>query len=230
MSEKHEPNQQDKRKPDNLKYELESNQKDYQPAKTSNSGRRQFVKGVAVATPILMSVASRPVWARNCSLSGQLSGNLSDQDGIPCNGEGCTPGFWGQQGYRSNSYHPKFPAYMLFYDAFGRDAFPGKTLLEVVSSKFQDPEMNVPLTCDQLSTLSNNTNKKVCANMLRELGAQSVAALQNAASPMKYDLDVETVIRSFQKSYDAGTALAMEDTKNAFDQFNNQFCPLPYGL
>lgn len=226
MSEKHENLQSEEKKSRDVGESANGETKQNQ-----SNGRRKFIKGAAAATPVILSVASRPVWARNCSLSGQLSGNLSDHDGIPCNGEGCTPGFWGQQGYRSNSYHPKFPSHMLFYDAFGRDAFPGKTLLEVVASKFQDPEMNVPLNCRSLSVLSNNTNtKKVCANMLRELGAQSVAALQNAASPMKYDLDVETVIRSFQKSYDAGTAIAMEDTKNAFDQFNNQFCPLPYGL
>ena len=195
-----------------------------------NHSRRKFIKGAAAVTPVILSVASRPVWARNCSLSGQLSGNLSDHDGIPCNGEGCTIGFWAQKGYRSNSYHPKFPAHMLFYDAFGIDAFPGKTLYDVVSKKYNDNEMKIPATCDSSVSILPVKGKNLCANMLRELGAQAVAALQNSASPMKYDLDVETVILSFQRSYENGTAQAMEDTKTAFDKFNNQYCPLPYGI
>lgn len=211
------------------KHESKTKNIDTSPNQEDRQSRRKFIKGAAIATPIILSVASRPVWARNCSLSGQLSGNLSDQDGIPCFGEGCTTGFWQQKGYTSNSYHPKFPPNMLFYDAFGRNAFPNKTLYEVVSGKLLDQEMNVPLTCVDVSP-SPAANSNVCGNMLRQLGAQAVAALQNAASPMKYDLDVATVILSFQKSYDNGTVVAMEDTKNAFDLKNNQFCPLPYGV
>lgn len=57
------------------------------------AGRRRFLKnGALVATPVIISVASKPVWAGNCSLSGMLSGNLSQQQ-YQC--QGGTPGFWG---------------------------------------------------------------------------------------------------------------------------------------
>ena len=221
MSEKHESSL-DPEKKERDEQQSGKNQGD------QSQSRRKFIKGAAAATPVLLSVASRPVWARNCSLSGQLSGNLSDQDGVPCQGEGCTIGFWGQQGYSSNCYHPKFPPHMLFMDAFGRDAFPNKTLYEVVCNNFTDKEMNVPFNCSNF--VFSRKDKNLCRNMLRGLGAHAVAALQNAASPIKYDWDVETVIRSFQKSYDNGSPQAMEDTKNIFDKTNNQYCPLPYAL
>jgi hypothetical protein len=213
MSEKHEPNLQTEtaeKKVDDLGAPIKKETKQSQ-----NQGRRKFIKGAAAATPIVLSVASRPVWARNCSLSGQLSGNLSD-DGIPCVGEGCTTDFWSQS-INLNFYHPKFPPNMLFSEAFGRNAFPGKTLFQVIQKNVANNEVAVPFGCTPTSD---------CRNALLELGAQAVAALQNSTSPVKYDLEVGTVILSFQNSFDTGTALAFNDTLTAFQKFNNQFCPL----
>jgi hypothetical protein len=187
---------------------------------SKNQSRRKFIKGAAAATPIVLSVASRPVWARNCSLSGQLSGNLSNDDGTPCAGEGCSTDFWGQS-INSSLFHPKFPPQMLFYEAFGRNPFPGKTLFQVVSKNIANNEIAVQLGCKPTSE---------CRTALLELGAQAVAALQNTTSPVKYDLNLDTVILSFQKSFDVGTALAMQDTLAAFQRFNNQYCPLPYSI
>lgn len=60
----------------------------------SNS-RRRFIKGVASTTPVLLTVANRPVLASNCSVSGAISGNLSDgRTQFVC--AGLTPGYWGQ--------------------------------------------------------------------------------------------------------------------------------------
>ena len=51
-------------------------------------GRRSLVKGLA-STPIIFTIASRPAWANRCSISGHLSGNLSDPNGtgesVECN-------------------------------------------------------------------------------------------------------------------------------------------------
>lgn len=218
MSEKHESK---------LSQETQNDDKNQQNNNKSES-RRKFIKGAAAVTPVILTVANRPVWARNCSLSGQLSGNLSDQDGIPCTGEGCSSTFWSGQGYSSNLYHPSYPAHMPFVDAFGRDAFPGKSLYDVVAGNYSKNDMRVPATCGQLGTSSSNS--ATCATALAELGVQAVTAIQNSASAIKYDLDLDTVILSFQKAYDNGTAQAMDDTKNAFARFNNQICPLPYGI
>ena len=54
--------------------------------------RRRFIKRAIIAAPFILTVTSQPVWACNCTLSGQLSGNISPADGPPC--QACTPGFW----------------------------------------------------------------------------------------------------------------------------------------
>lgn len=52
----------------------------------------------AMASPVLMSLLSRPAWAQVCSISGLTSGNVSEPAGAPgpctADGIGCTPGFW----------------------------------------------------------------------------------------------------------------------------------------
>lgn len=49
-----------------------------------SSSRRQFTKAGLLASPVLMSVVSRPVFGVGC-LSNMLSGNLSDPDRGECN-------------------------------------------------------------------------------------------------------------------------------------------------
>ncbi|KPJ90537.1 MAG: hypothetical protein AMJ53_13315 [Gammaproteobacteria bacterium SG8_11] len=208
MSEKHEIDVEAKKGPD----EPSTNDQ--------NQSRRKFIKGAAAATPIILSVASKPVWARNCSLSGQLSGNLSDHDGIPCSGQGCSTDFWAQS-INLNLYHPKFPPDLPFSMAFGRNAFSGSSLLQVIRRNVANNAIATKFGC---------TPDSECRKTLLELGAQAVAALQNSASPVKYDLDLDTVILSFQKSFDAGTLMHMQDTILAFQRYNNQYCPLPYNI
>lgn len=186
------------------------------------SGRRKFLKGAAAATPILLSVASRPVWARNCSLSGQLSGNLSDQSGDICAGEGCSQGYWRHRGYQVGGWHPEFYPDRPFDDVFGRQAFPGKTLYDVLDNRCKPEEIKPAGVC----SMSQLADKKKCINALRQLGVQAVAGILNSASPLRYDLEVTQVIQSFQVAYDNGTPEGMEQTKDAFERLNTQRCPL----
>ena len=69
-----------------------SRAKEYSSAAVDTS-RRRFA-AATMATPIVTSLISRPVWATACSISGALSGNLSGHDHEECEGRGCTPGFW----------------------------------------------------------------------------------------------------------------------------------------
>ncbi|WP_260293785.1 hypothetical protein [Sedimenticola hydrogenitrophicus] len=57
-----------------------------------SSSRRQFTKASLLASPVLMSVVSRPVFGVGC-LSNMLSGNLSDPNRGECN-LGLSPGYW----------------------------------------------------------------------------------------------------------------------------------------
>ncbi len=57
-----------------------------------SSSRRQFTKTGLLASPVLMSVMSRPVFGVGC-LSNVLSGNLSDPERGQCN-LGLKPSYW----------------------------------------------------------------------------------------------------------------------------------------
>ncbi|MBA2564146.1 MAG: hypothetical protein H0V09_01825 [Gemmatimonadetes bacterium] len=59
---------------------------------------------------------------------------------------------------------------------------------------------------------------------LKALGRHTAAALLNAASPdVDYDLTARQVIRQFNTAHPGGD---IEGTKNRFERFNEQGCPL----
>ena len=180
-----------------------------------DSTRRKLTKAGLVA-PVIMTLASTPVWGANCTMSGQMSGNLSNP-ADDCGGQGCTPGFWCNS---EGSWHPDFPTDALFNDVFMTNAFPGCTLFEVVcqvDDSLPDCEMNVPGGCSPQNT---------CENLLRQLGFHAVAALQNSTSSVSYDLTINEVISGFVNAYNEGSKAAFESSKNAFASFNEQGCPL----
>lgn len=57
-----------------------------------SSSRRNFTKTGLLASPVVMSIVSRPVFGVGC-MSNVLSGNLSDPDRGDCY-LGLSPGFW----------------------------------------------------------------------------------------------------------------------------------------
>lgn len=57
-----------------------------------SSSRRNFTKSGLLASPVVMSIVSRPVFGVGC-MSNVLSGNLSDPDRGSCF-LGLSPGFW----------------------------------------------------------------------------------------------------------------------------------------
>jgi len=68
-----------------------------------NRGRRALARAVLVGTPVILTLANRPSLAainNQCTVSGQLSGNMSAAGGGgPCENpvyKGLTPGYWGQ--------------------------------------------------------------------------------------------------------------------------------------
>lgn len=81
---------------------IEQNNDSTEQNKTSNEAnssatksRRSFLTKAVVAAPLLTTIASRPVWAGQCSLSGNLSNNVSNHDhSIDCNILGYSPGGW----------------------------------------------------------------------------------------------------------------------------------------
>ena len=53
---------------------------------------RRKLSGAALGVTAVFTLASRPVWANQCTISGMMSGNLSAPQGPAC--QGCTPGYW----------------------------------------------------------------------------------------------------------------------------------------
>jgi cysteine-rich repeat protein len=133
-------------------------------------------------------------------------GNNIDGDGCSAictienlGGEGCTPGYW-KQSQHFDSWTSPFTPSTLFSDVF-ENAFPGKTLLQVLQKKDGSTGLDV-------------------------LGRHTVAALLNAASPgVSSDLSVAAVINSFNAVF-PGTKKEYEALKNIFEDFNEQGCPL----
>ena len=178
--------------------------------------RRRFIKRAIIAAPFILTVTSRPVWAANCTLSGQLSGNLSDGD-EPCGGEGCSPGYWKNH---TNMWHYEFLPDKQFVDVFGVNPFyPDNHTLYQVIHKYNSP--NDPVK-----------------PLVLVLGFHAVAALQNSATAVPFDLAVSEVklmvydayiayLASEQTNDDAVNIL--EPLKNELDFYNNQSgdnCPL----
>jgi hypothetical protein len=148
----------------------------------------------------------------SCTVSGTVTFLATDECGNatdPANafvfaftavcegGEGCTPGYWKQPHHFADWTEPYYPD-MLFSEVF-EDAFPGMTLLEVLSQG---------------------------GGGLNALGRHTVAALLNAASPnVSYNLTVTEVIDMFNDVY-PGTKQEYNELKDYFEYFNELGCPL----
>ena len=133
-------------------------------------------------------------------VAGQLGGRRGVvakyyNSAIPTGGgEGCTPGYW-KQPQHFDSWTGYAPT-DLFSSVF-EDAFPGMTLLQVLSQG---------------------------GGGLNALGRHTVAALLNTASAgVDYDMTTQGVIDAFNAVYPGGD---YEGQKNIFAGYNELGCPL----
>lgn len=111
--------------------------------------------------------------------------------------DGCTPGYW-KQSHHFDSWPLPYTPDTPFGSVF-EDAFPGKTLLEVL--------------------WTGGGGK-------RALGRHSVAALLNAASgDVDYPISTQDVIDSFNEVY-PGIKRDYNEIKDGFADANEKFCPL----
>jgi len=108
---------------------------------------------------------------------------------------GCTPGYWKQSQHFDSWTLPYTPNTQ--FSAVFADAFPGKTLLQVVSQG---------------------------GGGLVALGRHTVAALLNAASAgVDYGMSTASVIAEFNAQYNGS---AIEATKDKFASLNERGCSL----
>ena len=196
----------------------EQNRSEVEQAPTSKDGstgmnlrgkdRRRFIKRAIIAAPFILTVASQPVWAGNCTMSGQMSGNLSDANPL-CGGQGCSPGYWKKH---TDMWHDAFQPNDLFDVVFGVNPFYPDTLtLHQVIKQYKSPEYPVK-------------------PLVLVLGFHAVAALQNSANAVSYDLTVDQVITEVNAAYtnylsSGNPVLDLEPLKDDLDDWNNQGCP-----
>ena len=112
------------------------------------AGRRRFVRGVGIATPVILTVASRSALAATClSPSAQASialdnSRLDRQRGAGCFGKG--PEFWKDASNEKSAHHGHWKGcgaeHKTFSSCFGaHDGFHGKKKLkEVLASQGPD--------------------------------------------------------------------------------------------
>jgi hypothetical protein len=113
----------------------------------------------------------------------------------PQGGEGCTPGYWKQS--QHFQYWMGYSPNQSFITAFGENAFPGKSLMNVLNSN---------------------------GGGLKALGRHAVAALLNASNPnINYAFTKTEVIDAFRDVY-PGTANEYEDLKDTFEDENQRGC------
>lgn len=191
---------------------------------------RRKLTGAALGVSAIFTLASRPVWANQCTISGMASGNLSAPQ-VTC--EGCTPGFWMQCQH---------------LDAWGATTFRPDDLFNTVFEvdQYISPQTNQPYTLLQVLGLNGNGNCTPdaeqpncnidpngnaighvgCDPISPNLGFHAVAALLSAAHPsVNYGYTSGEIIDLFKNNYMSnGAAL-----KDSLALLNERSCPLGNG-
>jgi hypothetical protein len=162
--------------------------------------RRRFIKKAIATAPLILTVTAGPVWARNCTPSGLLSGNLSKADGPPCCG--CTPGYWKNH---TNKWIGLIPE-MLWTDAF--------------------PCSGYELDLLTLEMIFDNT-AKVPASPIEQFGFHAVAALLNALSALDRGctfISVAEVKQIVCDAYGTGLMNQVVEDLTIMNEFNSEWC------
>lgn len=191
-----------------------------------NPSRRRLT-GAALGVSAVFTLASRPVWANQCSISGMASGNLSAPDNVTC--EGCTPGYWMQCQHLDSWAATGFSPDDVFNTVFGVTQYVNPqtnqpyTLLQVMGLNGNgncSPEADQP-SCG-LNSHGNAIGKMGCDPVSPNLGFHAVAALLNAAHPnVNYGYTSGELIDLFRNNLHRSGEL-----KDSLAMLNERGCPL----
>lgn len=188
-------------------------------------GRRKLT-GAALGASAVFTLASRPVWANQCSISGMASGNLSAPK-VTC--EGCTPGYWKQcqhlDSWAATGYSPNDS----FNAVFGVTQYINPknnqpyTLLQVMGLTGEGnctPDTTQP-NCN-LKPNGNAIGNMGCDPISPNLGFHAVAALLNAAHPnVNYGYTAGELTALFRNNLHRAGEL-----KDSLAMLNERGCPL----
>ena len=200
-------------------------------SRPGNDGARRRFTAALGGGAIILTLAGKPVWANQCTVSGMMSGNLSAPKGTPC--QGCTPGYWGACQHLDSWVG--FKPTDSFNSVFGVTEYVDcsgipYTLLDVLNLNGNGikscPGNQAAGSSNQFcqkkpngSYPGNLGSDPVSTN----LGFQAVAALLSAANPgVNYGYTAGDIISMFKNNYlTSGAKL-----KDTFDMLNNRGCPL----
>lgn len=200
------------------------------PGDTIDHSRRKLT-GAALGVSAVFTLASRPVWANQCSISGMASGNLSKPQET-C--EGCTPGYWrvcqhldSWSGFQTTDTFNSVFGVTQYVDCKGTPY----TLLDVMyltgGSYVCGPDKSnddahpggAPANCATGTAFGNLGGDPISEN----LGFHAVAALLNAAhGSVNYGYSPGEIIDLFKNNYMTNP----EALKNSLEMLNERGCPL----
>lgn len=163
---------------------------------------RRKLTGAALGVSAVFTLASRPVWANQCTISGMASGNLSKPQEI-CGG--CTPGYW------------KVPVHL---DSWEETGFQTTDTFNSVFSVTQYVKSDgSAYTLLEVMRELNGNGDPISTN----LGFHAVAALLNAAHPeVNFGYTSGELIALFQANYLTNP----ERLKDSLEMLNERDCPL----
>jgi len=170
-------------------------------SKDSMESKRTFLKGAAAMAPVIMTVASRPVFGAQCTPSAWVSGNLSDHGklNLTCGGHG--PGYWktnidgrwNATGFFPGSCINPGIGTCTEYDVDGTRFHLGFTSGGV----FEGRRFGA-LTLMQVLWSKKNSDPS-------QLGAHIIAALLSASTVPNYGMTVRTIKDMYRQLENTGT-------------------------
>lgn len=169
--------------------------------KSIDKSRRRLT-GAGLGVSAIFTLASRPVWANQCTLSGMMSGNLSAPIVEAC--AGCTPGYWKQNQHLDSWERTGFKTTDPFNKVFGFTQYLKNN--------------GTPYTLLEVMRELNGSGDPISTN----LGFHAVAALLNAAHPaVNYGYTAGEIISMCQKNISTPGKL-----KDSLAMMNERGCPL----
>lgn len=173
---------------------------------------RRRLTGAGLGVSAIFTLASRPVWANQCTISGMASGNLSSPGGAVC--AGCTPGYW--INHPTNWPAPYKAGTCLECNNGGHcKKWDDDGTIFPFPSNFQDDKK----TMMQVLAMTGNEDSY-------QLGAHAIAALLNSAATYPGAYSFGYLPGDIFGLWDKYAASDPEGLKKIFQSLNERGCPL----
>jgi len=216
------------------------------PEVDKSASRRKFIKTAVSTSPVILSLANRPVWGQNCSLSGMLSATHASHHDLndPCQqvglGQGCTPGFWKENpkawkliGLRpGNCIDDEEDTYYIDADGNKVKSSSEKDYYTVNGCRVKNGCKNYDNTGTTFSEIFgggyySETLMQVLQKYPGSLEFHAVGAYLNClAFPDGYGYTGAYIVEVYQQVVDSGDGNLIAAMHDTLDFLNNRGCPI----